>query len=377
MKKNNNRKHYEESIVNQKRERLIKYYKGSKLAIIGFNELQGVDTTTLFKKGVLEYLADSFKDDDLRPIVINAFSLMFNKTEHINYLLESNLSLEEIKDLQVYGMVSALEKAMQDFHLPKILGKVGYISRALYNPKKEDGNIFLTDTLKQTKEPIVVYSCGANDLMRETWNNPFSIGRDYQNRDKNMNYDYAAYKVQKGNAVKKVISRVEGNINNILTVNSNADIFTLGLYIPNSMQCYGMEIFNDAIARYNDYLQELCVKYNLTYLDTSKTGKKYNNKSIDLYSSTEEYNSLRNAIITKLYDKKIWYSEDKNIDIKNNFRVQNHKSLDLYVNLKHDLERVISESSGSFGRQKVVYDEMQKELQKQIDVVAKVAKKKI
>lgn len=33
-----------------------------------------------------------------------------NKTEHIDYFLNSNLSLEEIKLSQVYSVISALEK---------------------------------------------------------------------------------------------------------------------------------------------------------------------------------------------------------------------------------------------------------------------------
>ncbi len=356
-------------------EDLKKYYKDKELTIIGLNDSQGVNTTTLFRKGCLEYLADALKSDNVDSTVINAFSLMFNKTEHINYLLESNLSLEEIKDLQVNGMVSALEKAMQDFHMPKFLGKVGYISRILYRPKKGDDKILLTDSLKEGREPIVVYSCGANDLMREGWNNPFSIGKDYKNRDKNFNYDYAYYKLQDPKAVKRVIGRVEGNINNILTLNSSADIFTLGLYIPKSMQCDGMEVFNDAIARYNEYLMELCNKYKLSYIDTEKTGKEYNKSNVNFHVSTAGHNALAHEIIDKLHYKKCSRFKTTNDKVDGDFKVYNHKSWDLLINLKHDLKRVEEESIGSFGRQKEVYEEMKKELERQIGVVEKVAEK--
>lgn len=369
------KKKYSEEIRDNKIESLRNYYQDKDFTIIGLNDSQGVNTTTLFRKGLLEYLADSLKSDGLDPKVINAFSLMFNKTEHINYLLESNLSLEEIKDLQVYGMVSALEKAMQDFHMPKFVGKVGHISRILYRPKKGDDEIFFTDTLKQAKEPIVLYSCGANDLMREGWNNPFSIGKDYKNRDKNFNYDYAYYKLEDPKAVQRVIGRVEGNINNILTINDSADIFSLGLYIPKSMQCDGMEVFNDAIARYNEYLQELCAKYKLTYIDTEKGGKEYNKSNINFHVSTAGHNALANEIIDQLYDKKIWNGEHANLNIENQFKIQNHKSWDLLINLKHDLKKVEEESVGSFGRQKEVYVKMKKELERQIGVVEKVAEK--
>ena len=94
-------KDYGQAIRCRKIENLTSYYQDKGLTLIGLNDSQGVNTTTLFRKGLLEYLADSLKIDDINPVIINAFSLMFNKTEHINYLLESNLSLDEIKELQV------------------------------------------------------------------------------------------------------------------------------------------------------------------------------------------------------------------------------------------------------------------------------------
>ena len=137
-------------------------------------------------------------------------------------------------------MVSALEKAFGNFHLPRCLGRIGYISRKLRKPCDEDKNIRLTDTLRDSKEPIVIYSSGANDLMRECWNNPLKIKKDYEKQ-------YAAYKyaVDKLNAstVNRVLDRVDKNFNNILSINDKADIFALGLYIPKSMQGDEMEVF--------------------------------------------------------------------------------------------------------------------------------------
>lgn len=360
---------------NNQIENLKDYYKDKGLTIIGLNDSQGVNTTTLFRKGLLEFLSEKLKSEDTDSRIINAFSLMFNKTEHIDYLLESNLSLEEIKDLQINGMVSALEKAMQDFHMPKFLGKVGYVSKMLYRPQKGDDKILLTNTLIESKEPIVVYSCGANDLMREGWNNPFRIGKDYKNRDKNFNYDYTLCKLQDPKSVKRVIGRVEGNINNILSLNSNADIFTLGLYIPKSMQCDGMEVFNDAITAYNEYLMELCNKYKLSYVDTEENGKEYNKSNVNFHVSTAGHNALSREIIDKLHYKKFFQPKTTSEISKVDFKIQNHKSWDLLINLNHDLKRVEEESIGSFGRQKEVYEEMKKELKRQIEVVEKVAEK--
>lgn len=129
---------------NEKIEKLVQYYKDKGLLIVGLNDSQGVNTTsTFFKKGLLEYLANALTNEELTPEVIDAFSLSMNKTEHLNYFLINNLSLEEIKLSQIYGVFSALEKIMTDIGLPKFLGKVGNAYRLIYTPKKGDEKIRL------------------------------------------------------------------------------------------------------------------------------------------------------------------------------------------------------------------------------------------
>ena len=86
------------NLDNEKIEELRQYYKNDGLLIVGLNDSQGVNTTsTFFKKGLLEYLAAALTNEELTPEVIDAFSLTMNKTEHIDYFLKNNLSLEEIK----------------------------------------------------------------------------------------------------------------------------------------------------------------------------------------------------------------------------------------------------------------------------------------
>ncbi len=369
---------YEELIIEGKLCDLRKYYeKNNELVIIGLNDSQGVNTTTLFKKGLLEYIASNLKDENIKMTVINTFSLMFNKTEHINYLLKSNPSLDEIKDLQVYGMVKALEKAASDFHMPKFVGKIGHISRALYSPKKGDTNIRLTDTLKNAKEPLVIYSSGANDLMREGWNNPFRIAQDYKKQ--NDAYKYALDKLSDPSSVKRVIDRVEGNINNILSINDKADIFTLGLYIPKSMYVEGMEIFIDAIDRYNDFLQELCNKYNLEYIDTESTAFLYNKSKVNYHVTTAGHNHLALEVLDKLYNRKLYLpiqEEEFKLPNLKEFKLGNHELFEMLVELKKDLEKVKMETANS-DREKEIVTAKSKELQRQIEVVEKVLIKKI
>lgn len=359
----------------EKLKRLQRHYRNNDLVLVGLNDSQGVNTTTLFGKGTLEYLRDFLTSEDANSTFINAFSLMFNKTEHIDYFLESNFSVEDIKDLQVTGMVNALEKAMQDFHMPKFIGKIGYISKLLYRKKPGDNKILLSSTIEEAKQPVIVYSCGANDLMREGWSNPFRIGKDYLNRDKNDNYNYALHKLENPLTIKRVIGRVERNINNILGLNDQADIYTLSLYIPKSMKSEGMDIFNDAIAMYNEELEMLCKKYGLAYVDTSENGAKYNNSSLNFHVSTAGHNALALQILDKMYDRRNSKDAKEKIQINPTLTVYNHQLYDLLINLKHDLLKLEKESVNSTGREAEVYDEKIDEVGRQINVVEKVIMK--
>ncbi len=301
---------------NEKIEKLIQYYKDNGLLIVGLNDSQGVNTTsTFFKKGLLEYLAAALTSEELTPEVINAFSLTMNKTEHIDYFLKNNLSLEEIKLSQIYSVVSALEKVMSDIGLPKFLGKVGNAYRLIYTPKKGDEKINISTSLKETKEPVMIYSSGVNDLMREVGANPFGIKGDYKARYKKPNYYYTLEKTSNPETLKKVMDAMEKNYDTILGINSKTDIYTLGAYIPKCLKSEEMNIFRDLVIAYNEELTNLCKQYGITFVDTEEVGKKYNNSESNFHISTAGHNALANYILGYMYHNK--FEANNSTEIKN------------------------------------------------------------
>ena len=289
----------------EKIKKLIEYYKDNGLLIMGLNDSQGVNvTSTFFKKGLLEYLAAALTCKELTPEVINAFSLTMNKTEHIDYFFKNNLSLEEIKLSQIYSAISALEKVMADIGLPKFLGKVGNIYRLIYTPKKGDEKINISTSLKEAHEPVVIYSSGVNDLMREVGANPFGIKGDYKARNIKPNYYYTLEKTSNPETLKKVMDAMERNYDTILGINSNTDIYTLGAYIPKSLQSEEMNIFRDLVIAYNEELTNLCKQYGITFVDTEEVGKKYNNSESNFHISTAGHDALANYILGYMYHNK-------------------------------------------------------------------------
>ena len=291
--------------LDAKRQLLMDYYKEKGLLIIGLNDSQGVNTTSFFKKGLLEYIQASLTTSRFTPEVINAFSLLFNKTEHIDYLLRSNLSVEEIKLAQNYSMVSVLEKLCDDFWLPEILGQIGNLYHLVNTPELRDKNIRITSALKEAEEPTIIYSSGVNNLMREVGNNPFGIKRDYKLRNTRPNYNYTVEKMNDPCALNKVIDSIAINFETIFSVNPKTDIYTLGAYVPKSLQTKEMDIFSDYIQQYNEKVQSLCNGYKITFVNTEMIGKQFNTSENNFHISTDGHQALGNYILDMMYQRKI------------------------------------------------------------------------
>ena len=236
---------------------LRNYYK-DELTIIGFNDLEVVsNASSFFKKSLLDNLADILRSEEVEPTIIDCFSPLMNKTEHINYYLKSNLSIEEIKLSNVYSSVLSLEKFMVNRHLPKALGKIGYLSTFKNLVNMDDDTTYITSVLEEASSPIIIYSSGYSNLKREI---------DFDGVNTPKDYDYTLSKIKSKKTLSKVIGGIEKNFYNILSINDKSDIYVLNAPITNSLD----EIKNLVIS-FNDSLYNLCNQYNLNYIDRNVT----------------------------------------------------------------------------------------------------------
>ena len=355
---------------------LIEYYKNKGLLIVGLNDSQGVNTTpTFFRLGLLEKIALSLTSEELTPQVINAFSLTMNKTEHIDYFLRNNLSLKEIKLSQIYSVISALEKIMIDINLPIFLKNVGNVYRLIYTPMLGDEKIKISSSIEQAQEPIVIYSSGVNDLMREVGANPFGIKHDYATRDKRPNYYYTLEKIDNPKTLQKVIASIKKNYDTILGINSCADIYTLGAYIPKALQKKEMNIFRDLIIEYNEKLLNLCREYGITFVDTEAIGKHYNNSESNFHITSTGHDALAICILSHMYQKKI-APKNKNTNI-GHCEITNDGSKGVIESIRADFEKSYEIAKEMFGYQKLRELEIAAEHKREMEVFQKVLKHKI
>ena len=360
----------------QKISALVDYYKNDGLTIIGLNDSQGVNTTpTFFKKGLLEYLASVLTTEELTPNVINAFSLLMNKTEHIDYFFKSNLSLEEIKLSQTYSVVAALEKVMEDLHLPRILCNIGYIYKLIYAPKNGDENIHISTVLKETKEPTLIYSSGVNNLMREIGGNPFSIQKMYKERFVKPDYEYVLKNTRDRNNLYKVMDGIECNFDRILSINNGTDIYALGAYIPKSLESEGMELFRELIASYNEILKGICQRYHVTYINTELIGKEYNNSEGNFHISTAGHNRLANHILGYMYENKVNNSITGNMERDKTHVTFDDGSKGVIDSIEKDYSNILMDATFLNGYDRERMLQIAKEHQREAKVFRKVLSK--
>lgn len=274
--------------------------------IIGLNDSQGVDTTfRIDKKSCMYYIEKEFIKRKENFEMFDCFSLFFNKTHYVESFFKHNIDKKSIRDLQIRGNIKALKKCMIDNSFPAFISYIRNIYRLTY--PKVNRNMNLTAELVSNVNPFVIYSSGANDLMRAVGTDPFSVLRHYRIKDYDPHFDYSLNQAGNHELIDGVINMVKKNFELIKSYNSSVVIFALGLYIPTSLEQVEMKPFCDMIIEYNTKLKKLCHECGVVYIDTNDIGKKYSRKKYSFHISTRGHKELSKILIQNIdsYSKRI------------------------------------------------------------------------
>ena len=273
--------------------------KEKKMLIIGLNDSQGVDTTfKINKKSFMYYIKKEYVRREEKFEMFDCFSLFFNKTHYVESFFKHNIDKKAIRNLQIYGNIMALRKCMIDYSLPKFISYIRNVYRLTY--PKVNRNMNLTTELVSNVNPFVIYSSGANDLMKLIGTDPFSVIRHYKKKNEDPHFDYSLKQADKYELINDVISKIKNNFELIKSYNSSAVIFVLGLYIPTSLEQEEMKPFRDMIIEYNTKLKKLSDECGAAYIDTNDIGKKYSRKKYSFHISTRGHKELSKVLINNI-----------------------------------------------------------------------------
>ena len=268
-------------------DKINEYY--GKPTIFVMNDSQGLNLNLGFwKNSFPEYL-----EEELNARVIDASSLRFNKVCHVNMLLDNNLSIEEMKELNSEGAYYAFKKLARDKGLSFLGGLFGTIGDAIYSDSIDESDSYthISDLIKESDKPIIIFSSGANDLMFLLNANPSSIGNEDSDK-----YKYAQKLLKDPNTINSIISDIECTLYKITTLNPDSRIFVLSLYMPHSLKS---DLFKSAIEDYNKKLKELCDKYGYCYVNEEELASIYL-KSDDFHLDVVGHKKLASILIDKI-----------------------------------------------------------------------------
>lgn len=347
-----------------------KHYEDHDINIFIFNDSQGINLNAGFwKDSYPEYLAKS-----LDANVVDCSSLKYNKTSHVNYVLKNNLSIEEFKRVNNEATNAAISKVVSDLGINSqiLQNAVGKIGEMAFKQKINNGdnNKHISDMLKESYHPIVIYSSGANDLMYLLNCNPMSLKKYDDNLNETDQYKYAMSVIEDSNTIDSVINGIDENIKNILAINPDAHIYVLSIYKPKSLRKNEYHEIAEFIDKYNEALKELCGKRNIRYIDEDELGNAYNENSKNFHINEVGHKVLASALIDEISDS--LDSEDVNHYF--NFKYENNGLDGLYKDLVDEVSTITPYSLDNYSY--IVLSRKIEEKEKDAKIVEKFVKEK-
>ncbi len=244
------------------------------------------------------HIEEMLKEEKYNDITtIDCGSLTLNKQHNITEFLKNNLSLADIKKTQSSSIDIARRNLFTKLGIPKW-------QKDFYKINPGDENIHISDTIKNSENSGVVLSCVANDLMTQVWINPISyflsslplMDKSVVRRTKLLMNDEKLR--------NNVIDGAKKNIEDVLGINENAKICTMGIYKPNVLPNSFVNLFDEI----NYKLQKITKEYNQSYVNISDI----KSKPLDFHPTNEKFVEMSNRVGKELINR--FNENNTNID---------------------------------------------------------------
>lgn len=242
-------------------ENKLKRFENKKILMVGGNESIGVPCSVLGKnkKGFMQLLYEELIKEGINIDVIDLFSMFINKSWNFDEVLKHNLTIEEIKNMQKSAVMVNREDFFNRIFISKELEHLSEV-------KKEDNKKRITDLMKEYEDVLMIYQSGSNNLMYQMQANPLGAVLDINMRNRALSL------MQDKQTLNNVISNMDKNLNNILSINNNIELFVLSLYVPKLFSMLSKRNDNfktmvEFIEEFNFKVKSLAYNYGVNYVD--------------------------------------------------------------------------------------------------------------
>lgn len=350
---------------------IVKFYDNEPITLICFNDSQTLNLNFCFwEPNAMEYVQNELVNQGASVNFVNTASLKYNKTNHIDKMLINNLSIEEIKTLNLIGSKTYFTELSSQINFPIDLNFIGPLFAD--SVKNGDESMHISSMIKNSSHPIIIYSSGANDLMRTLNNNPLSIKKYDKNGNINDSYLYSIYKSNQSFVLDDIMKQVETNFKNIYSVNPNSKIYALSLYVPSNITGEDMQPFIEIINKYNQRLDELCKIYGVHYISTAELAPVYTEKN-NFHISEKGHKTLANLLIQEIAHDCLDTQHYNHSQYSNNFNITNNGLNGFANQLNDDMQKIVIENYERLNSNylNTVYQAIKSEIQSEVDVANK------
>lgn len=285
-----------------------------KLDIIGLLDSYGVPYSPNVQKSFFNIVCEDLNNSGHLNSSLDLYNLYINKTWQLNGLYKNNVTIGDFKKMQNFSL---------DFVKRKYPDMVKEGAR--YETLEEYENVSIYDYTASLENPVILYSCAANDLF---FYYGFSLESLNAQQIKNLFFYY-------NDAVRNLQENIECNIAMLLNCNERANIFVMGLYMPSHnflLNRLGMLI----IKKINKAIETICDKYDsVYYVDVSCVS--FHVLKGDFHPDANGQKIIA-YMITESINKNLKFQDSK-IDLQND---TNNEDIIIDQNQVSDIARIIN-----------------------------------
>lgn len=286
----------------------------SDMTFVVLNESLGVPMEGPNTKVFSDIICEKLGDLGLHITYINASFMKVNKTWHIDRILKGNLSVAEIKKIQALSIDLARNNG--------IIEKIGLSEniKERYVIEQQDFDVHISSEISKASDPIIFYTCGANNLMHVLNSDPISPLYRPEVRDEVLR------RIDEENIFESITIDIANNFRNIYAINDKTKIYCLGLYTPLIIERLKVIFpkitkFDEVIGLYNSKVKAVCDEYGVIFVDNSHLSRYCRAGGFDFHPNEEGQYQLAKNVINEIFNN-INYQND-NAKINEMFLVDN------------------------------------------------------
>lgn len=216
--------------------------------LIGLMDSYGVPYSADVPESFYNLLESSLDKDGNLSSSLDLFNLYANKTWQLNGVFRNGITIGEFKRLQNFSI---------DFTRHKFPSQ---IKKDMFYPTDEAlSGVQIYDYVQSLDNPVIVYSCTANDIFYYFGASPASLTpKKCFNIVSNLN-----------NEAETIGDHVQENLNTLIECNPDSSIYVLGLYLPSDNYALNA-VATGVVDKFNKEIKKACELYpRAHYVDVS------------------------------------------------------------------------------------------------------------